>query len=222
MALQIKKLSTPTEIDANWNKDPWLNIPAEQLNLYMGKKPKHFPKTEVKVAYDEDAIYIIFRVEDQYVRCVETSLQGNVCRDSCVEFFFVPGPDKTRGYFNLEINSGGTLLFHFQQARSVGTITIPENETRQIEIEHSLPKTIDPEIEEPITWTMEARIPFSILEPYAPVTRPEPGVTWFANFYKCGDQTSHPHWLTWAPVDLPSPDFHQPSFFDALKFYEPR
>nr|WP_319490879.1 carbohydrate-binding family 9-like protein [uncultured Desulfobacter sp.] len=27
-----------------------------------------------------------------------------------------------------------------------------------------------------------------------------------------------PHWLIWAPVDFPTPDFHQPQAFGALCF----
>jgi len=43
-------------------------------------------------------------------------------------------------------------------------------------------------------------------------------VTWRANFYKCADSTSHPHWLTWSPVDHPTPHFHLPAFFGTLEF----
>ena len=38
-----------------------------------------------------------------------------------------------------------------------------------------------------------------------------------ANFYKCGDLLSKPHFLSWQPITLPKPDFHQPSFFGLLK-----
>ena len=33
------------------------------------------------------------------------------------------------------------------------------------------------------------------------------------NIYKCGDKTAHPHFLSWAPVGTPSPDFHRPEYF---------
>lgn len=33
-----------------------------------------------------------------------------------------------------------------------------------------------------------------------------------------GDNTSHPHWLTWAPVHSPRPDFHTPRSFGTLEF----
>jgi hypothetical protein len=50
------------------------------------------------------------------------------------------------------------------------------------------------------------------------VEKPGPGVTWRANFYKCADKTSHPHWLTWAPVNYPKPKFHLPEYFGRIEF----
>jgi len=37
-----------------------------------------------------------------------------------------------------------------------------------------------------------------------------------ANFYKCGNETSHPHWLSWMP--LAERNFHDPSSFGQLVF----
>jgi hypothetical protein len=37
-----------------------------------------------------------------------------------------------------------------------------------------------------------------------------------ANFYKCGDETPEPHFLSWNPIDLPQPNFHAPQFFGLL------
>jgi len=39
-----------------------------------------------------------------------------------------------------------------------------------------------------------------------------------ANFYKCGDETSVPHFVTWNPVNSANPDFHKPDFFGKLRF----
>ena len=38
------------------------------------------------------------------------------------------------------------------------------------------------------------------------------------NFYKCGDKLETPHFLSWAPIDLPAPCFHCPDFFGKLHF----
>lgn len=218
MTYHVARLTQAPTLDAQWDKTPWNKIPAETIGRYMGAKPEHFPQTQVKVAYDSAALYVIFRVADRYVRAVTTAPQGPVCKDSCVEFFFTPGGDVTQGYFNLEVNCGGTPLLYHQKERGKEAVALPADDYRQITIAHSLPKVVEPEIAAPTTWTVEYRLPFAILKKYCPVAMPAPGVTWRANFYKCGDNTSHPHWLTWAPVARPQPDFHRPECFGILRF----
>lgn len=218
MSCKVAKVATSPTIDANWEKAPWRAIEPQLIGRYVGEKPRHCPKTQVKIAYDDAALYVIFRVEDQYVRAVETEHNGNVCRDSCVEFFFTPGRDPRRGYFNLEMNCGGTLLFRYQDAPRKNCVHLPANECSAIQIAHSLPEIVDPEIREPVTWTVEYRLPVAILDRYCKVDKPAPGVLWRANFYKCADRTSHPHWLTWSPIDVSPPDFHRPEYFGTLKF----
>ena len=38
------------------------------------------------------------------------------------------------------------------------------------------------------------------------------------NFYKCGNMLPRRHYLSWAPVRTPSPDFHRPEFFAPIDF----
>ena len=201
-----------------WDKEPWKNIGAQRLGNHMGDRPRHFPDTRVKIAHDENTLFLMFRVKDQYVRAVAGEDQGHVWEDSCVEFFFTPGPDIARGYFNLEMNCGGTLLLHFQPGGGGDRVVLPRSQCGKIIRVASLPKIIDPEIQTPVEWRLAYALPLDILSDYCPVDRPGPGVQWRGNFYKCGDKTSHPHWLTWAPVDFPRPNFHLPQFFGSLVF----
>lgn len=217
-AYQTPKMAPPFQPDGDWNKPQWQRVLPGELKNFMGERPRHFPKTQFKIGYDDESIYVIFRVEDRYVRAaVKQAFQGDVYRDSCVEFFFTPNSTPDTGYFNLEMNCGGALLLHWQtkprQGREISTA-----DCARIAVFHSMPRIVTPEIAEPTTWTVEYRLPISILKNYAQVTTPAPGASWFANFYKCADDTSHPHWLTWAPVELPEPDFHQPDWFGILEF----
>ena len=215
---KVTRLSTPPEINAIWDKKPWSDIKPVQLALYMGDKPDHFPYTQAKMAYDDQAVYIIFRVEDRYVKAVHNQNQDPVCKDSCVEFFFSPENNIKDGYFNLEMNCGGTMLFNHQIKRQTDVVLIRDSDIQKIKVAHSLPQIIEQEIDKKTTWVVEYRIPFSILSSYQIFTKPKTGTVWKANFYKCGDRTSHPHWLTWAPVDYPKPNFHLPEYFGTLEF----
>ncbi len=200
-----------------WDSGSWKDIATLEFTHYMGEKPAHTPNAQAKLIYDSNALYVLFRVEDKYIRAV-AGHQGNVCRDSCVEFFFTPSDDTKTGYFNLETNCGGAMLFHHQLVPRENQTVIAEEDCRRIAIFHSLPKTIETEIQEPTVWTISYRMPFDILEKYSKVAKPQKGIVWRANFYKCADATSQPHWLTWSKVNRPRPDFHIPKCFGVLSF----
>ena len=215
--LEVGRVKGRPTIDAKWDKESWRGVEPMSLRHHMGEPPEHSPRTLVKVAYDEAAIYVIFRVEDRYVRATTQRHQGAVCKDSCVEFFFTTGTDVSTGYFNLEMNCGGTMLFHFQE-KPRGGVEITEDDYGLITIATTLPRIVDPEIEQPTTWVVEYRIPIEILDKYCKLSKPAQGVKWRGNFYKCGDDTSHPHWLTWSAVDHETPNFHLPDFLGDIEF----
>jgi hypothetical protein len=218
MNYQAKRFSNPPAIDANWDKAPWDSVPPLSIENAFGGEPQHRPRTQARVGYDKEAVYVLFRVEDRYVRAVATKHQDPAYKDSCVEFFFTPGRDLSRGYFNLEMNAGGFMLFHFQAVPKQNVVTLSEADCAQVRIAHSLSARVEPEIGEPVVWTVEYRIPVGILPRYTRTDRPAEGVVWRVNFYKCGDETSHPHWLTWSPVGKSPLGFHLPGAFGELQF----
>jgi hypothetical protein len=204
--------------DALWDSPAWRDIPALTIGHHMGDAPSHRPLAQAKLQYDAQEVYVIFRVQDRFVRSVVTEYQGDVCTDSCVEFFFTPGGNLADGYFNIEVNCGGNLLFKHQTARDQDVIPIRAVDAKTLSVFSTLPSRVDPEIVQPITWQVAYRVTIDVIANYAPVTPPGPGASWRANFYKCADLSSHPHWLTWAPVALQRPDFHRKEFFGALEF----
>lgn len=206
------------EIGTDWCTPPWRDMSAAPIDNYMGMLPDHFPKAEVKLAWGSDAIWVMFRVEDRYIRAVAQRHQEGVCGDSCVEFFFTPGTDVATGYFNLEMNCGGTMLFHFHPEGQKDGIELATIDCDSIKTMHSMPHIVDPEIEGPSIWTVQYSVPVSLLHKFCKVTMPRPGAIWRANFYKCADKTSHPHWLTWSPVNFPTPNFHLPQSFGRIVF----
>ena len=159
-----------------------------------------------------------------------TQFQDMVCLDSCCEFFIAPEPTSTEEspYFNFEVNASGTMLVYFcEPAKDVQT-PLPMSDWPTIRMAASLveaPGTpILPEITEPTTWQIEYHLPWGLFAKYFRKGPPQGGEGWSANFYKCADQTSHPHWGAWSSTyDHPSgrPAFHFPAWFGAITF-EPR
>lgn len=215
---KVEKIKKSIAIDANWNKSQWKKIKPIEIKQYMGNVSAFQPEVKAKMVYDDANLYVIFQVKDRFVKSVTTEYNGPVSNDSCVEFFFAPDSDFPLKYFNLEINAGGTPLMFYITKPMSELKKLTADELKQIQIAHSLPATVDPEITEPVTWTIEYKVPVSLLSKYANVTSPAKGVTWKANFYKTGSRTSNPNYLTWSFVDNPRPNFHLPQFFGTLVF----
>ncbi len=215
---RVTRLKETLKIDGNWNKAQWRYVKAIKLTNYMGHIPPFRPTVYVKMIYDENNLYVIFHVNDRYVHSIIEEYNGPVSTDACVEFFFSPNTSFPERYFNLEINAGGTPLmaYHIFQQKKYQKLSVED--LKKIEIAHSLPRKVDPEIVTPIIWTVEYRLPLSVLEKFSPISHPKPGVTWRANFYETASKGSNPHWITWSFVDNKIPKFHLPQFFGTLIF----
>jgi hypothetical protein len=220
---RVARAPSPPPLEADdAAAEAWTAASAIPIAWFHPASATHRPRTEARLLYDDDALYLRFRVDDRYVRSVQTALHAPVCTDSCVEFFVRPRDDA--GYVNFEMNAGGTLhasyirdwsrtadgfaAFRYLTPEEAGTITIRS----------SLPPVVEPEIAEPVVWTLAARIPLETLESCVGPLRPLAGTSWRANFYKCGDRTRHPHWAAWSPVD--ELNFHLPRCFGVLRFEE--
>ncbi len=218
LVYKIKKIDKDIKVNGNWDKSIWNNVDEIQLKNYMGAKPEHFPTVYAKLVYSDTDLYVIFKVIDQYVRSIAEEYQGKVYEDSCVEFFFTPAENSSKGYFNLETNCGGVQLFHYNSNDKKKNVLIKNEDHNNITVAHSLPRINNPEIKGKVTWYMEYKIPFDVISNYFEYTKPVSKTVWRGNFYKCADKTSHPHWLTWNKVEFPTPNFHLPQFFGTLIF----
>lgn len=202
----------------------WKDIPAAPLTHVHPESSTHHPLVEARLTADDTHLYVRFDVEDQYVLARSTDYQDPVYTDSCVEFFVQPKPD--HGYFNFEMNALGTLLLtYIEDARRLpegGFATyqvVPEELGRRVVMRSSIDKPVTTEIHEQLNWWLEVDIPFAFLEHYVGKL-PESGKREFrGNFYKCADDSSHPHWLSWAPIGEEL-NFHVPEYFVPLIFVE--
>ena len=172
--------------------------------------PEDFPyKPEVRfaVAHDGRALLIRFDVVEDHVRAVTTVNNGPVWEDSCVEFFVrEPG---SPFYFNFETNCIGVGLAAKRRSRE-DFMHFDEPRMAQVVRRSSLP--MEPvDIRRRTAWSLELELPFALF-------CEGPGVPerLQCNFYKCGDKTDTPHFLSWNPVEVASPDFHRPEFFGEL------
>lgn len=207
------KPDAPLSLDPR--DDLWNSCEAIWIASFPWHPPGEFlPRGSVYAAWQPEALCLLFQVDDRFVRCVCDEPGGPVWRDSCVEAFF----SDSHGYFNLEVNCGGTPLLAWQTGRGRNRRSATPDQLHRIEILASAPKTIDPEIASAFSWSVAVRLPFNLLAELGPLQAPRSGQVWRGNLYHCNENGSLPRWGSWAPIATPTPDFHRPEFFGEWVF----
>lgn len=170
------------------------------------------PEVSFKIAYWKDSVLLKYYVEEDYVVGKKVNTNGDVHKDSCVEFFISVSGDH---YYNFEFNCIGTSKLGYGKDRN-NRILIDPQVQKMIQVKSSLGTKPFEKKNDLHTWNLTIIIPKSSLIFDKNVQLP--GLEARGNFYKCGDETKIPHFLTWNPVKTKNPDFHQPCFFGKLKF----
>lgn len=171
------------------------------------------PSVRAHLWHSGDNLFLSFDVSEKHVAALTDKDNGNVYKDSCVEFFISFDGE---GYYNIESNC-------------IGKILLSHRRSRKIDVEYASPdilKTINrvPSLgskpfeckESEGNWRLTLKIPatsffkhnFETLE----------GVKASCNLYKCGDDLPEPHFLSWKPIKTEKPDFHRPEFFGPVSF----
>lgn len=189
------------------------NVKKEAVDVLNWSDFSYKPDVSFAIAYTDNEILLKYYVTEEYFKAEKTRSNQGVYEDSCVEFFVSPSDDGI--YYNFEVNGIGTIL--------LGTGT-----------ERANSRTVDPEIiskirrkssvgDQPVSertgnfsWNITIAIPFEVF--FRHEVRDLKGKTFRANFYKCGDKLTVPHYVTWNPINTPNPDYHRPEFFGLLKF----
>jgi len=171
------------------------------------------PLVKFNLAYGSSEIYIKYYVTEPYTKAEHTQSNDEVYEDSCVEFFVAPNAKGL--YFNFEFNAIGTCLM------AVG----PDRNNRQrmdpkviagIQRLASLGDQPFAEQKEGLSWELTVAIPLKVF--IGMDIKDLNGKTFRANFYKCGDKLTMPHYLSWNPIGTEKPDFHRPEYFGTIKF----
>lgn len=179
-----------------WNEIASVNWPNE----FPAK-----PHTEFRIAHCKGCILLQFRSDEHPQRLTEDD-NGRIWEDSCVEMFIVP-VERTGNYYNLEINCGGKLLLGGGAERKGRTRAVADIRTG---ILRSASRSEN-------GWIVSLVVPTDVFF-LDEVPESLSGTKMRANFYKCGDLTSTPHYLSFWPIDLPSPNFHAKEFFGSIVF----
>ena len=197
------ELLNPTELIQRLTED----CASEHISCVNWQDYPYVPEVSVHIAYSEKALVLLFKVSEEHILGNVLENNGPVWEDSCVETFIEDPINE--GYYNIEVNCIGTKLAAHRLSRTEFQ-HFSNEELAEIKCYSSLEhKKTNLKNQE---WTLLEIIPFLSI---GLEKKPE---YLNANFYKCGDNCSRAHYLSWSPIGLPKPNFHCPEFFGKLRF----
>ncbi len=182
----------------------WSAIPVLTVDRILWK-PDCGIRACGQFCHDSAYLYVHLRAVEAAIRAEYTAPLSPVCRDSCLEFFFMPETEDR--YFNFEINPNGCLYIGFGHGREDSTALCRSDMKQLFDIRTA--RLTD-------GWEAYYRIPLSFIRLFLPDFTFTGALR--ANVYKCGDMTEHEHYLSWNPVTSEAPDFHRPADFGLMTF----
>ncbi|HIG30264.1 MAG TPA: hypothetical protein EYQ50_21670 [Verrucomicrobiales bacterium] len=214
---KVPRINGSIEIDGKANEKAWKNavkLAPLRLNGSAGKAKE---KTDLRVCYDDDALYLFWKCEDRDIQATFTERDSRFWEEEVAEFFVTA--EGLNQYFELQWNPlGGVFdaIIHNKIDESGKSIqfegdwafTSPGMK-HAVHVEGSVQNSSDSDE----YWQIEVKIPFKDLGR----STPKQNETWRAGFYRFNrtgkDQVEH---LSWSPTR--SSSFHEPHKFGYLKF----
>lgn len=194
------------------NASDFLDENGTRISVETINWPEAFgyrPLTTVCIGYSETAMYLLFQVHGNCLRAVNTQDNQDVYQDSCVEFFVKQ--ENSDFYYNFEFNCIGVCKAGKRLDRNRVT-DFTQDQYHKIERWASMGNKGFHEMSGLFSWELCVKIPFELIE-VDPLHLPD---KLLGNFYKCADATEQPHYVSWSPIKVESPDFHRPEFFGEM------
>ncbi|MEG2117581.1 MAG: carbohydrate-binding family 9-like protein [Clostridia bacterium] len=192
------KYDVLTVDSVNWNK-----IEKAEINSYVWGK-EYVPHAYAQLALiKEKGIALKMTAYEIAPKAVYNKYNDPVYKDSCLEFF-VSFNSESPYYMNFEINSNGAFLAAIRTERKNKTPIDKIVDLKKIEVK--------PYCDEE-KWSVEVLFTFDVIEALFGKCNFKDGAIFRGNFYKCGDETTIPHFGSWATIKNARPDFHRPEFF---------
>lgn len=213
----VPRIEGEVKIDGVLDEQPWQKAARLMPFVKHDTMATSRVRTEVRIWYDEAALYLGWICEDGDIQATLTGRDRRFWEEEVVEFFVTPtGLDR---YFELQWNPlGGSFDAIIQNeigsdgrsAKFQGDWSYTAaNMTHAVTVDGSVQNSSDRDQR----WTVEVRVPFADLK----TRTPERGEVWRGNFYRFNrDLNSEPEQLGWSPIGFPG--FHQPTRFGYLRF----
>ncbi len=220
---------TPRE----WDAIPWMSDFAD-ITGNLSAKP-HW-QTKVKMAHDDNGLYIAAWLEEPHVWATITQHDAAIFQDNAFEMFFNPTND-THHYLEYEVNALGTVWdLYLSRPYRDHPVTFGNWEFAGMQSVVHVDGTLNNPKDTDKGWSVEVFIPWRSLLQVAPrMRKPAEGTQMRTNFMrvqwplevkdgmytkapkKAGQHTAESYWL-WAPIGIVNA--HLPEYWGYVQFTE--
>ncbi len=212
--MNIRKIEGIILDDLKSVEDAFSTIAPEKIGCcnWPSEYP-YAPEVSFRMFHTGSWLMLRYEVAEQYTAARVTEDNGEVWTDSCVEYFLAP--DET-GYYNIEATCIGRILISNRKSRTEGVVPASREVMDKVLRMPSLGTEPFEEREGDNRWSLTLAIPPQAL--FRHEINDWSGRKMRMNLYKCGDNLTKPHFLSWQPILTEHPDFHRPEFFTDIEF----
>lgn len=220
---KVSRATGPVTIDGKMDEATWKNAEVVSFNyFYRADKPAEKQKSEFRMLWDDENLYLFYVCEDTSLTARETKPDGRPYLDDCAEFFCLPIPDSLNFHFGFEININKAaydyvMLWKYSNNRH---FFVPGyNPAYKYEVTYD--GTINNDKDKDKMWQMEIAIPWVAFSNFS--GRPRAGAKWAfqavrqdRNFVDDRFRSTS----TLFPIYDIKLDVHQPNRFGIMEFMD--
>lgn len=173
----------------------------------------YVPEMQLRLFHNGSYLILDYTVREKCTAARVREDLGEVWTDSCCEFFLQPRGEGN--YYNIEATCIGRILIGWRPGRE-GAVHAPKELLNRVLRYPSLGTEPFEERLGDNRWRLTLAVPVEAL--FADRLTTFSGLEARFNCYKCGDHLSQPHYVSLAPIQTASPDFHRPEYFIPIIF----
>ena len=160
-----------------------------------------------KRVIEKAGLYIHLFCEEKNPVSKETQLDGMVCMDSCMEFFFGMHDADVEDihYLNIESNSLGVTFMSYGESRH-DRVFLDALGIERVPVSVNIGSG---------GWEVFVFVPEASLKKIFGLSHINETTVMMGNFYKCDENANAP-FGSWSPIVAPAPDFHRPEYFGKI------
>jgi hypothetical protein len=231
------RVPDPPVIDGRLDDTAWTDVRWSEpfVDIEGDRKPTPPLRTRMKLAWDDEYLYVAGVLEDPHVWSTITERDAVIYQDDDFEIFLDPDGD-THEYYELEINALGTVwdLFLVRPYRDGGP-ALHGWDIAGLRSAVAVDGSLNDASDEDRGWTVELALPWAALAEAAPGGRPpDAGDHWRINFSRVdwdmevadgrylkrtdpdsGRPTAEHNWV-WSPQG--AIDMHRPERWGIVEF----